>query len=314
VPTLEQELWSALEERLGRPVSEPERRFLWMTGLVKGWQQEADRWRLVETKAFNTMAATLSALERSGLVPRQEVLPLSDDDDPPAPAGRRDGRWALWRDLRRRSGAPNDDWHPLRVALVVDNTNPVLQSTRVELSFDSRLSQGALIGEIRRLWPRLRAAHWVKAARVLGARAEALLRFVCLEGQPDTPWEKMIEGWNAKYPEWQHGGPQARWAFSKEVRRHEEQLTGRKYGLEWFYNTDARVSGEALREALGDLTVDNLQEAEEASKMTPAMRAWVREISPAVAEFGHGLVQKHKPELKIGPVRSEHADKQEGAE
>jgi hypothetical protein len=137
---------------------------------------------------------------------------------------------------------------------------------------------------------------------VLEARAEALLRFVCIENQPDTPWREMMQRWNEKYPDWRHKSVRD---FRSRFLRYEKQLTGRAYGLEWFYSTAARVSLDSL----GDMTIGDLEDAEDRGEMTPEMRAAVRGLAPTVAQAGYiGAQRKAGPQ--IGEVRRD--DPEEG--
>jgi hypothetical protein len=190
-----------------------------------------------------------------------------------------DGRWDLWRKLRGRAqGDPDHDWSPFTVTQVHDLTvHPALRGRRVEVSFDARLSLAAVVGNLRRLWPKLRAAGWVSQTHRLGARKLALLEFVSLEMAPDTPWRTMLEGWNERHPRWRYRRVEA---FEREVRRAEESLTGEAHGLEWFYRLGARL------EVCGEPTV-----AEAMSLLGPTAtdkdrRRAARQMAPVFLDIG----------------------------
>ena len=159
--------------------------------------------------------------------------------EPEQPAGCSDGRWELWRALRARATAEDDQrWGAFTVARVYDfMATPALQSQRIEVSFDARLSLGSVVGTLRRLWPRMRKASWLCQTHPLGARKLALLAFVCLEMAPDSDWRMMQALWNERYPQWAMRSVRG---FHSEFRRAEKSLTGEESGLEWFYSLQAR--------------------------------------------------------------------------
>ena len=90
---------------------------------------------------------------------------------------------------------------------------------------------------LRRTWPQLTKAGWVRRTRPLSVRNVALMRHVCLESVPGTSWRNLLKEWNRKWPDWTakdvHG-------FHAAFRRAEQELTGEAHGLEWFYNLHAR--------------------------------------------------------------------------
>lgn len=75
------------------------------------------------------------------------------------------------------------------------------------------------------------------ATRRPESRAVAYIRHVCLDTPPDTPWRQLMASWNDRYPEWAHRDVRT---FRSAFTRAEVQLTGERYGLEWFYSTAAR--------------------------------------------------------------------------
>lgn len=227
-------LWATLEERTGRPLSPEVRRLLECLGAVNRWQRAAsagDRDALVRAGV-----QLVRALEESGLL-RSETLAVEVD----SPAGRSDGRWELWRALRWRVLADNDDdrrWSPFEATHVYDfMATPALHAQRIELSFDARLSLGAVLGTLRRLWPRMREAGWLQQTHPLGARKLALVEFVCLKTAPDTDWREMLATWNDRHAKWAFRSVRG---FQGEFRRAEKSLTGECFGLEWFYRLQAR--------------------------------------------------------------------------
>lgn len=160
----------------------------------------------------------------------------------------KDRRWQLLRDLDHRFhalfvGPEQEPWEPLSVVGERIDPNREPLARRVTISFDSRLSQQALIAEIRRMWPRLTRSRLVRRTRPLSDRSDALIRYVCLDEEPDRSWQDRLESWNQKHDRWQFAGvPQ----FERAFRRAEEQLTGEKFGLEWFYASIARIPFEEV--------------------------------------------------------------------
>jgi hypothetical protein len=177
--------------------------------------------------------------------------------DVEAPIGRPDGRWDLWGELRSRANLEETPaWAPMTVRRVLNATGePAISDQRVEVSFDHRLSQGAVVAAIRKLWPRLADSGWVRRTQPLRDRNSALIRFVCLEVEPGTSWRAMFEAWNAAHPAWGFGNVRD---FQSAFHRVEEDLTDEEHGLEWFYSPRYRTA--ASREAVERLTVGQLSE------------------------------------------------------
>ena len=171
-----------------------------------------------------------------------ETAEAITDPEPEARPGTADPRWQLWRDLRDRTGE-SSGWEPLVVRRVFDvSADPAgLIADRVEVIFDHRLPRAALFASLERLWPRLTDGGWIRPTRTMEARAAALIRFVCLDNPPDTTWRVLMDGWNKKHrknrPEWQHKDVRD---FQSRFHKAEEQLTGQKRGLEWFYDMASR--------------------------------------------------------------------------
>jgi hypothetical protein len=196
-------------------------------------------------------------LEASGY----EGLEVLTDPNPDPNARTSDLRWSLWRDLREKASQA-EGWQPVVVRRVFDvSSSGGLCSDRVEVSFDHRLSQAAVMASIRRLWPRLSTAGWVRSTKTMEKRADSLIRFVCLGSVPDTPWRSMLDTWNATFPhEWKHKHVRD---FTSRFHRAEEQLTGVKRGLEWFYDTGSRA------EAWANVTLAELEDLAAGGRRLP---------------------------------------------
>jgi hypothetical protein len=163
--------------------------------------------------------------------------------DPGSEGASDDGRWELWRDLiaARQSGfaaGVASDWAPFVVTRVFDISRRPLYSERIELSVDSRVPLRRVKKELDRFWARMTAEGWVKRSRPLGDRALALVRFVCLDADRDAKWRARLKAWNSTHPKETFDSVQP---FQSAFRRAEKQLTGRKYGLAWFYDEEVRA-------------------------------------------------------------------------
>lgn len=209
------------------------RRFLERAGVVAAWQRAAAATNGRE-RSVRVALRLIAALSEFGALHLDRPLVELQ-----SPSGRRDGRWELWQKLRCQAGAVADpQWSPFTATRVYDFTaEPALQAQRVELSFDARLSLGSVVGTLRRLWPRLREAGWVRQSHPLGARKLALVEFVCAEMAPDTSWRVILTAWNERYRRWPYRSVRG---FEGDFHRAEESLTGERYGLEWFYRLQAR--------------------------------------------------------------------------
>lgn len=237
--------WDMLEQRLGRPLSDQTRRYLQLRGADRHWKSAPapERERIVRGAV-----AVIEDLQAAGFVTAE----IMADADPEPRPGATDPRWSLWRDLRAAGGAAAD-WQPFQLRRVFDvsTDNPALLADRVEVSFDHRLSRRAVVAALEKAWPRLSEAGWIRATRTMEARAAALVRFVCLENPPGTPWRTLMAYWNSRYPRWSHKSPRD---FESRFRRAEQQLTGYSRGLEWFYSLEAR------RAVAAPLTIGRLEE------------------------------------------------------
>ncbi len=225
------ELWRELEQRLGHPVPPEIRTFLSLEGGLAAYRdaEEPDKKRAI----VEAMVDTVRHLWQSGAstIGYGEPIELVPDDD---------ARWRLLIELDdeyRAAGAGDEEfrrsWRPLLAARGGPDQVYPFPASWVSLRFDHRLSQLAVIAGIRRLWPLLRERGWIRATRPLDERNLDLLRFVCLETEPENTWRQRLAAWNAAHPD--RAYPDVR-RFQTAFRRAEENLTDRRYGLVWFYN------------------------------------------------------------------------------
>jgi hypothetical protein len=167
------------------------------------------------------------------------------------PVPLRDDRWrlidALGDRYREETGSGDDRWEPVRVTgrRVVLSESPDQQS-RVSLDFDNRMSQRALANAIKSVWPTLRERGFVRQTRPLKPRALALIRLICLDLPVGSTWSERLASWNKKHPDWPY---ETAYPMQRDFRRAEQQLTGSRYGLEWFYEPAARLSDDELESA-----------------------------------------------------------------
>ncbi|MEE8421509.1 MAG: hypothetical protein V3S31_01890 [Dehalococcoidia bacterium] len=246
-PANERELWEDIAAELGFKVPDSWRRYARERGTVKTaldttpdiapgeWEKTgADRRRA----HLEYIVEDLGAMARAG-VPGGPIAVT--------PAG--DGRWRLIAELseasQRATGTPPAEqrpWAPITIerrAVLDFDTEQIspLRAGRVTISFDDRLSLRALVDELRRLWPELRDRGYVRRTRPLGERTIALLRFVSLRGEPDTPWRARREAWNESCREgWRLKDVRA---FTTAFHRGEFQLTGVRQGLAPYYERAA---------------------------------------------------------------------------
>jgi hypothetical protein len=247
-------LWSRVEGQLQASV--PKGLRVWF----QVFENVDDAWQQLDDRSRSEYVAELA----------EKVTALWDADltDSGPTGGEQDEAWELWSDLRavvaREGGlvdpfsilsifedlpqhAPahtpsshveaEDSWRPVVIRLAFDETAPPLFSERIEISVDSRLSLRKLKDLLDGLWPFLLREEWVRRTRPLTPKAAAVVRFVCIQNPPDTRWRDLFAEWNARYPDRRYGHVRV---FSKDFRRAEQQLTGRKSGLSWFYSSRVR--------------------------------------------------------------------------
>jgi hypothetical protein len=263
-----QHLWNLAEKTRRRPIGPNQRAFLWTyarSRIERAFEggDPQDLQRVAER-----LAQMADGMETAVLADLQGEARVIEVTDPGAQtAGAADGRWGLWADLRSALASPKGKaaWSPLRVNLAIDQSVGLLGSSRVEVSFDSRLSLSRLRAGLAELWPELVERQWVRQARPMRRRAESLVRLVCLECSPALTWEQRWKLWQRECApggrfvgkKWEYADHRA---LHSDFRRAEIALTGRPRGLAVFY--DARLR-EALR-AYQDVSNDEIARKAEA--------------------------------------------------
>lgn len=232
-------LWQEAEKKLGFPVPSTVRSFCRRQGWVDMYL-EAEEWE-AKADTVEFLVQIIRNLKVAGVIGEASYRVS------PAPAS--DGRWALLQELNAtyhdaQPEAPGSgEWDPIEVSRVVLSLDTYPPSTQVILRFDSRLSLQGLTNQLRRLWPDLIRRGWTRRTRPLEKRALALVRFVCLGTPAGSTWRERRGAWNKAHPAWNY--PDVR-AFERDFRRAERQLSGQRYGLEWFYEPGARLDLPAL--------------------------------------------------------------------
>ena len=204
-----------------------------------------------------------------------------------------DARWQLLEDLERevvrrlkaqprtrKEAAPLTVMRPLRADHQEDHHTvasfrhtsrpfptqrgrpPVLWD-RVDIAFDVRMRQGDVLELVRRLlgvahvkgWAPLRARPWTLRRKSTDPRSE-LLRHVCIKAA-DLSWDERRILWNKAHPK-----RRFRTTKALQTRCHdaEEQLTGDRHGLEWFYDPAASARSEDLNRLAAQGDRDALRE------------------------------------------------------
>ena len=154
----------------------------------------------------------------------------------------RDPRWELLQDLHRVANPSASAWSPVEIGVsrpvgfYTGEAAPPM-STRVQISFDSRLAFRSLARYLRENWRKLLEDGIVEDTQPLGERKVAVLSHVCLV-KPEASWEERFRSWNRKYPQWRY---RARQDFITACHDAEESLTGNRHGLAWFYNAKTKL-------------------------------------------------------------------------
>jgi hypothetical protein len=222
--------WEALQMRLGNPVPKNVKTFVRLRNYDERWLSAGARERI---RIEADVVALVRDLGASGLLDDEERLESSEE----AVKLEGDERWPLLRELMAESGSP--DWREIRLRRVVRTDSRGFPGVdhRVEIDLDARVSLKALKAELDRVWRFIRKEGWVNRTRPLDARNIALARFICLESEPGVTWQQRLDEWNKRYTFWTFKDKRD---LESQVRRIERQLTGRNYGLAWFYDQDAR--------------------------------------------------------------------------
>lgn len=258
--------WRRAEARLGAPIPARVRAFLRYQGQVESVERAAntDEW----DKAVDEMVNTVRNLRRVGLAVVETAEAVPGDD----------ARWRLLKDLddayRRSGGVGGEDAAPW-IALSVGHESPPLDIPfprgAVELRFDHRMSLRALLAQLRVLWPLLRARGWVRATHPIAEQNAEVVRFVCLDQPPGITWRARCDAWNATHPE--HSFPDAR-RFQAAFRRAEEQMTGSRGGLAWFYDRKA-LEEELLAATLTAEAAEGALVSSQAQEILARNQAWL---------------------------------------
>ena len=237
--TSERALWKVVEEELDTPTSSQVRSFCRLQGWVRSYLEsevQDDKPSTVEV-----IVKTIRDLRASGLDPNPAEVISS-----PASANQ---RWQLLQELNAAYHDANPeafgsrDWQPLSISRMVLNLDVHPTTSGMTISLDSRISLKALMTELRRVWPHLLEAGWIRRSRPLGPQVLALARFVCLEATSGTTWRARMEAWNESHSRWRYHDVRK---FERRFRRAEKELSGKPYGLEWFYEPTARLDRSDL--------------------------------------------------------------------
>ncbi len=161
-----------------------------------------------------------------------------------------DPRWLLLGDLHARAHPNDPPWSPLAInatrSVGFAAGNPPATGHVVEIRMDFRLNLGALVSALRENWGLLQSKGLLRRSRPLGERNLMLLRHVCLDHPPGTPWKDLLRRWNDKW------SARAGWVYKDSralqtaFHRAEEELSGVRQGLAWHYDPFARMSVEDL--------------------------------------------------------------------
>jgi hypothetical protein len=271
-------LWRALKRAHGAPLPQAVRAFLsaqHALALVE---------RVPRELVVKDMLGTLANLKAHNLWPPDDERPVKLGKS--RSGAKRDGRWPLWRELRKRRaellGDPPDEppW-------TVIGFGRQRAAGTIVYTFDRRLPDKTVAGALKRELPRLRARGWMRATRPLSARQLALLRYVCLESNPTASWRERARGWRDSrfckaHPKWgkPYRGKSGARRFKKDFHSAEASLTGSEGQLGLHY--DLRVRERILtlrRTTVGAGPVL----AEDASTPLPEITTW-RRADPAKGE------------------------------
>jgi len=243
VPTSSPDLFEAVESKLKVKLGQPVRTFLCFRGLDVAWTAATSvQERLAIRQDAERLVGDLLA---SGVLGEtDERLTVEDPGGEGTETGEKDQRWGVWADLLAKRSSSRGryharSWSPLVVTRRYDLSHLPLPSERIEISVDSRLSLRRLKRALDEAWPRLVRDGWVRSARPIGRRGAELVEHVCLASEIGVTWRDRFDSWNARHPDSTFSDVRA---FTSAFRRAEKQLTGRKYGLAWFYDQEMHGS------------------------------------------------------------------------
>ena len=237
------QLWSAIEERLGYCVPEDVRDVARASGLVTMWLRSTDH-RQRQNILLHVLSMVETMAERDLFLKHVRPKTPPREQERTGPTRGEDGRWWLWSKLvsavrDARQVRWQDFWQPITFRRIIDITDHPLISHRVEVSFDSRMSLAALIKELKAMWGRLEDDRWVRPRRPLDKRKLELVDFVCLRTDRSMTWSQRCAAWNQSHKgrEYAHYS-----SMHSDFRKAEENLTGHKHGLGWFYEDGIDIS------------------------------------------------------------------------
>jgi hypothetical protein len=268
-------LWRKLRQAHGAPLPPAVRAFL-ATQHARALAE-----RLPRELVVRDMLGTLANLKAHGLWPADDERPLE------LPRGSRDaGRVPLWRELRDRRaellGERPDEppWTALRVGRQ-------REAGMIVFTFDNRLTDKTVKGALKDELPRLRARGWTRAARPLSAFELALVRYVCLESDPQGSWRQRAIGWRHSrfckaHPKWgrRYRGKRAGRRFKKDFHAAEARLAGEKGALGVHYDTHVHKRNTSSRHGYAET---QSMVSDDAAAQRPEITAWPR-VAPARAE------------------------------
>jgi hypothetical protein len=239
------------------------------------------------------MLDTLANLRAHSLWPVDDERPLKLPR-----AAKRDGRWALWRDLHeRRAELLNEDaderpWTPLRIGRQ-------REAGTITFKFDHRLAATTVRSALKDELPRLRARGWMGARRSLSGFQLALVRYVCLESPLTASWRERTKGWRhsrfvAAHAKWgkPYRGKKATRHFKRDFHKAENALAGSRGALGVHYDPRVRArhlelgrSGVAAEPALTDDAASTQQRDIAWPRADPAKAEALRARFAAAAEI-----------------------------
>ena len=241
-------MWAHVERILGRRITADERT-LCLTGADLDWDYLRSRDdQGVAREVAEDAVAYLNPIRP--LLRKTAEFDLPNHDEPA-----RGPQWELLADLDSvaRKGTQLGDaprWAPVRVSADFavgagtygDIGSPARQ-VEVTVTFDARMSQRALLAELKDLWQTMTEARMVRRMRRLGPTAVNLVRHVCLDREPEDGWMGHFAAWNERYPSRAFRNSSD---FQRDFHAAEQQLVGRRWGLEQFYDPLAQLSETEL--------------------------------------------------------------------
>lgn len=288
MPTLPSDLFEAVQVRIGGKLTPSERRLLELERYPGDYEKaEAPGDRDDAAMAAEALVLNLREAGRwEGSIRVGSPRDTSSEEDQ---------RWQLLRDLGLLPQGPVEARGTSSELIVSDGVFD--RVSYVDLRFDSRLSKSALIAQLNSLWPDFKTAGWVRPTRSLKPRKLALVRFVCLESDLADTWRERLRRWNSLHPDWAY--TEAR-AMQSDFHRAEKSLTGRKWGLAWYYHADRHAAAAVRTDDPDSMTAEDAQLV--VRYMDPQFKAALAQMSrkeiAAVSERDdRTLIEKFKAAL-----------------